>query len=220
MTVIDFASKNKPEITPAFTATGLSCVRGDRELFTELSFALSDGQILHIQGANGSGKTSLLQILCGLTLPDSGAVYWQGQALQHNYQHYLTQMHYLGHHSGIKAELSPLENLRFITALTPTSDPDRSLDVLRQVGLFGFEHEPAYSLSAGQRRRIALAGLLLSNAEVWILDEPFTALDSGGIALLEGLFEQHLINNGVIIFASHTELMHLTLPLQQIHLLQ
>ncbi|HEX7028157.1 MAG TPA: cytochrome c biogenesis heme-transporting ATPase CcmA [Gammaproteobacteria bacterium] len=186
------------------SARGLRCVRGDRELFTDLSLSLQAGELLQIHGANGSGKTTLLRIMCGLSLPDAGNVYWQGVSLAENRQRFLQNLSYVGHSTGIKLELSPLENLAFAAALHGEASRMTLQQALDRVELFGFENEPARTLSAGQRRRIGLARLLISPARAWILDEPFTALDKSGIRTLESLLHEHLESGGIVVLASHS----------------
>ncbi|HWP00750.1 MAG TPA: cytochrome c biogenesis heme-transporting ATPase CcmA [Methylococcus sp.] len=185
-------------------AVDLECIRGDRVLFSGLNLSLSTGQLLQIEGANGAGKTSLLRVLAGLSRPSEGAVLWREADIQRQRTAYLGEMLYLGHAPGLKAELSPLENLRVATALrdVPT-DPDRIEAALDRVGLRGFEEVPARGLSAGQRQRTALCRLLLCPALLWILDEPFTALDLGGIRLVRELLEDHLAAGGMALLTSH-----------------
>jgi heme exporter protein A len=193
-------SANKP---PLFAAVELRCVRGDRELFSDLSFELRSGDILHISGANGSGKTSLLRILAGLHSPEAGAVYWDGRSIQSARAQFLGNVQYVGHLGGIKPELSPLENMRYFAALAMQAPA--SLDsIVERLGLAGFEHEPAYRLSSGQRRRIALSRLLLNPARLWILDEPFTAIDARGSELLVQMVDTQLQGGGMVAFASHS----------------
>lgn len=182
----------------------LACVRDDRILFEGLNFSLEKGQLLHINGHNGSGKTSLLRILCGLSLAESGEIYWQGDPIDNQYDSYLNELNYIGHHPGIKADLSALENLQ--TARAMSSQPLLNIDldeVLDTVGLYGFEDIPARQLSAGQKRRVALARLWVSSAKLWILDEPFTALDKKGIKMVEDKLLEHADNGGIAILTSH-----------------
>ncbi len=188
--------------SPVLQARDLSSHRGDRTLFSGLSFELATGNLLHVQGANGSGKTTLLRVLCGLIHPDGGEVCWRGTPIDERREAYRRDVHYIGHLNGVKAELTPMENLHFAQALNGRGgDPGAALE---RMHLFGFEHEPARTLSAGQRRRIALARLLLSPARLWILDEPFTALDVTGIGLLEAIIHEHVEGGGVIVMASHS----------------
>jgi heme exporter protein A len=196
--------KNSANIPPVFAAAGLRCVRGERELFSDLSFELRQGDILHISGANGSGKTSLLRILAGLYDPEAGAVYWEGCSIAEARSQFLRNVQYVGHLGGIKTELSPLENMRSFAALALQPAAAVTESVVERLGLAGFEYEPAYRLSSGQRRRIALSRLLLSPARLWILDEPFTALDARGSELLVRMVDEQLQRGGMVAFASHS----------------
>lgn len=185
-------------------AAGLECIRGDRLLFSGLNLNLSPSQLLQVEGANGAGKTSLLRVLAGLSRPADGEVRWRGLDIQHNRASYFAEMVYMGHAPGLKAELSPLENLRISTALRDeAADDARIEEALARVGLRGFEDVPARGLSAGQKQRTALCRLLLNPVPLWILDEPFTALDVRGIALVRELLETHLANGGMALMTSH-----------------
>lgn len=185
-------------------AVGLECIRGERLLFSGLSFSLASSQLLQVEGANGAGKTSLLRVLAGLSRPAEGEVRWRGLDIQRNRASYFTEMVYMGHAPGLKAELSPLENLKVSTALRDETAGDERIEAaLARVGLRGFEDVPARGLSAGQKQRTALCRLLLNPAPLWILDEPFTALDLRGIALVRELLEAHLANGGMALMTSH-----------------
>lgn len=189
---------------PQLIAVDLECIRGDNLLFEGLNFALAEGQLLQIEGANGSGKTSLLRILAGLARASAGVVLWQGSDIQTRRTDYFSVMGYLGHALGIKNELSALENLKVALALTGTRvSPATLLEALAKTGLEGREDIPARTLSAGQKQRIALARLLASPARIWIMDEPFTALDAEGVVLLRTLMETHLSGGGLIALTSH-----------------
>ncbi len=192
-------SKNKGQ----FSAENLECIRSDRLLFSRLSFSLDSGEMLHVEGENGSGKTSLLRILCGLSPPASGEIYWQGNTVRKNRTRFLENIAYIGHHAGIKGELTPLENLALVLKLHPTHSKADLSQILADVGLYGHEDVPARTLSAGQRQRIALARLLLQKAILWILDEPFTSLDVKGRAWLQDLLDHHLQRGGMIILTAH-----------------
>lgn len=196
--------KNSATNPPVFAAAGLSCVRGDRELFNGLSFELRPGDILHISGANGSGKTSLLRILAGLHEPEAGGIFWEGHAVPKARAQFLRNLQYVGHLGGIKTELSPLENMRCFAALALQPAGVVTQSIIDRLGLAGFEYEPAYRLSSGQRRRVALSRLLLSPARLWILDEPFTALDARGSDLLVQMVDEQLQRGGMVAFASHS----------------
>ncbi len=187
--------------------SNLACSRGDHRLFSGLSFTLCPGQILQIQGANGSGKTSLLRTLCGFLVPDEGSICWRGEDIQKMAEDYYAQMIYLGHLNAIKDELSALENLRISAGLAGGHlTENEALAALRRMGLKGRERLPAKVLSQGQRRRVALARLLVNDAALWILDEPLTALDVGAVALIEALIDEHLQRQGMIVFTTHQPL--------------
>lgn len=195
------SSPNK--LTSGLMVKGLTSIRDDRVLFRELDFNLEPGQALQIEGPNGSGKTTMLRILCGLTLPTEGEVFWNDLPIEANHPEYMAAMDFVGHAHGIKSELTPLENLQVAMAMAST-DPQQSLhEVLEQVGLRGFEDVPAITLSAGQCRRVALGRLLLSNSLLWILDEPFTALDVQGQAQIESMLVNHVEQGGMVILTSH-----------------
>lgn len=181
----------------------ISCSRGYRDLFEGLSFSLSAGQVLRVEGRNGSGKTSLLRIMAGLAQPLQGDVRWQGQKISHPESDYFQHLLFLGHRPGIKFELTPQENLAMAVALNGSNGLMSLTDALSQVGLYGFEDTPCARLSAGQKRRVALAQLYLSNARVWILDEPYTSLDVAAVAVLEQRFVEHIEQGGSLVITSH-----------------
>lgn len=185
-------------------ARGLTCIKGERLLFSDVDVDLREGEALQIHGSNGSGKTTMLRILCGLTLQTEGEIYWHGEDIASERGRYFAEMAYVGHTNGIKLELSPLENLRFSRALEKhPSDLDLD-DALARLDLQGFEDVPARTLSAGQRRRVALARLLTCEARLWILDEPFTSLDRASCAAIEHLLHEHVTTaGGMVIFTSH-----------------
>lgn len=186
-----------------FEGVDLACVRRDRTLFEGFSFRLEAGELIQIEGANGSGKTSLLRILVLLALADAGEVRWNGEDVVENRADFLARLTYIGHTPGVKADLSAFENLRVASALAPepaACDPDDALEV---VGLAGFEDTLVRELSAGQARRVALGRLLLQPTRLWILDEPFTALDRGGKRLVEGLLEDHCASGGMALITTH-----------------
>lgn len=192
-----------PPQSPWLEAQQLRCERGDRLLFEGLDFQLSPGQVLQVEGANGSGKTSLLRMLCGLSLPTEGDIRWRGQSLQEDRAAYLEQVAYVGHNHGIKGELTALENLRFARSLGSAANGVDLEDALQRLGLAGFETSQCQRLSAGQRRRVALASLLITNAQLWLLDEPFTQVDRDGIQAVNDLLVQHVDQGGMIAMTTH-----------------
>ena len=186
----------------------LACTRGSRQLFCGLSLTVKPGELLRVRGANGAGKTSLLRMLCGLLLPTNGQVLWHGKPLHVQRDTMGQDLMYLGHAAALKDELSPLENLFDACALgghIPTLPA--ALAALEGAGLRSHARIPARRLSQGQRRRSALARLALSqNAPLWILDEPFNALDIAANAWLTGLIQGHLKNAGMVVLTSHQDM--------------
>lgn len=181
----------------------LSCIRDDRVLFEGLSFVLNVGQVLLLEGKNGSGKTSLLRILCGFREADAGQVKWCGNAI--NDSEYYVDMAYVGHLDGVKKELTVLENLKVSLALGQAGQYSIQ-QALAKVHLDDFDDALVQTLSAGQKRRLSLARLLITKNRLWILDEPFTSLDKAGIALIEALMTEHCANGGMIVLTSHHDI--------------
>ncbi len=194
----------------------LSCIRNDRLLFEHLDFSLEPGQMLVVEGPNGCGKTSLLRILTGLRLADGGEILWRGDPIDRLAGDYYEQVAYVGHHDGVKNELSCLENLRLARAMGMPSRQELD-EVLEQVNLYAYGETEVGSLSAGQKRRLALARLLATDSGLWILDEPFTSLDGTSMSMFASLFEQHLEQQGLIVMTSHH---NISLPGQNVQYLQ
>ncbi len=188
---------------PALLETrDLRCIRNDRLLFEGLDLRLEAGDMLVVEGPNGSGKTSLLRILTGLRLADGGEVRWRGDAIDRLAGDYYEQVSYVGHHDGVKLELSCLENLRLARAMGVPVAANLD-DVLERVGLSAYGETEVANLSAGQRRRLALARLLATESLLWILDEPFTSLDRASMGEFTRHFENHLAQGGLIVVTSH-----------------
>lgn len=187
-------------------ARDLEIERGENLLFSGLSFQLQEGEILQIEGHNGSGKTTLLRMLCGLVLPTGGDIYWNDKPIRKVRSDYFAELTYVGHHSGVKGELTAGETLNMDRALgraRPNIELDEALDELAMG-----DYEDAYgrTLSAGQRRRVALARLFATEGRLWVLDEPFTALDRSTRANVEALLRQHVQNGGMVILTTHHDM--------------
>jgi heme exporter protein A len=186
------------------TATGLSCVRGERCLFDGLDLAVGAGEWLHVQGENGAGKTSLLRILAGLSPPAEGDICWNGEPTRTLAEDFRKELLFLGHHGAVKEELTPFENLSLAAQLDGSPlDETAALKALARFGLRGREDLAVRFLSAGQKRRVLLARLAVRKATLWILDEPFTALDVKAVEMLSGLIVEHVTNGGIAILTSH-----------------
>lgn len=184
----------------------ISVERGDRQLFSRLSGSLSGGELMHVAGSNGSGKTTLLRTLCGLYTADCGEILWCGSSIHSNYDLYCNALFYLGHLNGIKANLSPLENLHTSSRLNADNcSKDEIIEALAIMGLSGFEDIPTQMLSQGQKRRVALTRLLMNSAKLWILDEPFAALDTKSINLLQSIVVRHLETGGLAVVTTHQD---------------
>lgn len=171
-------------------------------MFDELSLELAAGEILVIEGANGSGKSSLLQLIAGLMTPDKGEIYWQGRCIQEQGCTYLQQLHFLSHHNGIRAGLTVYENLELASCLSQQALIQVE-QVLASLQLLAFQHHFASDLSAGQKRRLALAKLFLFKKALWLLDEPCTALDQNMQKAFLVMLENYLDEGGIVIMSSH-----------------
>ncbi len=184
---------------------GLACERGERLLFEDLSFSVRGGELLRIAGVNGSGKTTLLRLLCGLALPDEGEIHWDGDKVRTTSEQWRRQTSYIGHNLGVKLELTPLENLEFSRAISGANSTEPLEALLDRVGLYGFEYDPCRTLSQGQRRRVALARLMFTQTRLWILDEPFVALDVAGIEFVASLLKHQTDQGGMVILTTHQD---------------
>jgi heme exporter protein A len=187
--------------------SNLACIRGDHQLFTGLSFSLGAGELMQVQGENGSGKTSLLRTLCGFMQAAEGEIRWRGRNVNELGSEFNAEMIYLGHLNAIKDELNALENLRINAGLAGyTVSEQEAAAALRRMGLRRKEHLPVKVLSQGQRRRVALSRLLVGDAHLWLLDEPLAALDVGAVELMQELIGEHLSKGGMVIFTTHQPL--------------
>lgn len=198
---------------------GLACVRNDHRLFADLGLLLEPGQLLLVEGRNGSGKTTLLRTLCGLMLPGEGEVRWQGESIRKLAEEYARDVLYIGHKPGIKEELTAVENLRIASVLDGYELSEQAAwQALGRIGLTGHEDLPAKMLSQGQKRRVALARLLVSKSRLWILDEPFTALDKAAVADLQTVIRDHLSRGGMVILTTHQDVALMADDIQRLHL--
>jgi heme exporter protein A len=192
-------------VTALLQTIDLSCERDDRLLINALNLEIEPGAIYQLEGPNGSGKTTLLRVLCGLSTRYQGEILWCGENMARARADYLSRLLFIGHSAGVKAALTPRENLHWYAALNH-ADASVIEQSLIQVGLRGFEDSPCFNLSAGQQRRVSLARLFLQQASLWVLDEPFTAIDKSGVAELEDWIEQHALQGGSVLLTTHHEL--------------
>jgi len=194
----------------------VTCIRGERTLFSDLSFSIEGSTVLRVGGANGTGKTSLLRIICGLMLPAHGEVHWQGESIRTVREEYWKDLVYVGHLNAVKDDLTAAENLGIGAALAGRSAD--SAEVFAALDMFGIAQcapLPARVLSQGQRRRVALARVVTCKASpLWVLDEPFTALDAAAVELMRQLIEAHVNAGGSAILTTHQE-VPLTVPVQR-----
>ena len=196
--------KSDSPTTQRLAGRDLALIRGDRALFRDLSFNVAAGQLLLIEGPNGSGKTSLLRVIAGLVQPEDGTITWRGDDIASHRQAYHGELVWLGHRPGFKGDLTVAENLRAEAGLRRAVAP--GMPVFERLGISALTGLPFRVLSAGQQRRIALARLLLADAALWLMDEPFTNLDAGGRTLVANLLQAHLAGGGTGVVATHHEL--------------
>lgn len=192
----------------SLSVSQLQCSRGDVCLFEGLSFELTAGQLIWLEGRNGSGKTTLLRALCGLFLPDSGTIQWQGEKTKSVADVFYRKLLYLGHQNALKLDLNPVENLQILSRLAGQTVSEEQIDnALSKLGLAGYEETPVRKMSQGQQRRVALSRLLISDAPLWILDEPFVALDIAAVELLQEILVKYVEQGGMVILTTHQPLL-------------
>lgn len=195
-------------MTPLLQTVDLCCERDGRSFVKQLNLTIEAGSIYQVEGPNGSGKTTLLRVLCGISSRYSGEILWRGKAINKARENYLAELLYIGHRAGVKAALTPRENLDWHRAINNGGEDAKQtiMLALERVGLYGYEDMPCFTLSAGQQRRVGLARLFLGEPSLWILDEPFTAIDKQGVAELEGWIEHYAQQGGSVILTTHHEL--------------
>ena len=201
-------------MTAKLSATGLTLFRGDRCLFEDVGFALDAGQLLLLEGPNGSGKTSLLKAIVGMLELEAGAVYWDGDPVLEQRQLFHGSLAWMAHRVGFKADLTLVENLCFEAVLRPQVAVDID-DILERVDVARLKRLPMRSLSAGQQRRVALARMLLANVPLWLMDEPYTNLDREGSTLVAGVVNEHLAGGGLCVMAAHQD-VDIDAPVQKV----
>ncbi|MDG3088751.1 cytochrome c biogenesis heme-transporting ATPase CcmA [Vibrio hannami] len=199
--------------------SNLTAIRDERVLFEDLSFTVNSGEIVQIEGRNGTGKTTMLRIIAGLGDKDGGEVFWKQLSTQADRDAFHQDLLFLGHQTGVKRELTGFENLSFYQSIHQKhSDKEVLWQALAQVGLAGREDVPVAQLSAGQQRRVALARLWISEQPLWILDEPLTAIDKQGVKVLENLFLEHAEKGGIVLLTTHQDMFEDSPKLRKIKL--
>ncbi|MFW8651015.1 cytochrome c biogenesis heme-transporting ATPase CcmA [Vibrio diabolicus] len=199
--------------------SNLTAIRDERVLFENLQFEIKPGELVQIEGRNGTGKTTLLRIVTGLGDREEGIIKWKGEEVEKSRDVFHQDLLFLGHQTGVKRELTALENLRFYQSIQNNRSSDEEIfTALTQVGLAGREDVPVAQLSAGQQRRVALARLWISKQILWILDEPLTAIDKQGVKVLESLFASHADNGGIVVLTTHQDMFSDSPKLRKIKL--
>lgn len=188
---------------PLLECRQLACERDGRVLFEKLDFRVYPGELIQIEGPNGCGKTTLLRAITALFSDYHGEILWCDKPVRQVRMEFLSQLLFIGHLSGVRKVLTPRENLQFLCGLNESVNLDVIDNALAKVGLYGYEDMPGHQLSAGQLRRVALARLYLSQALLWVLDEPYTAIDKQGVANLETLLLEHVESGGCVLLTTH-----------------
>ncbi len=196
--------ETKYTYTGKLEVKNLACWRNEQLLFNDVCLSLSPQNVLFLEGQNGSGKTSLLRILCGFRLADEGEINWNNESVT-SVPEYFQNISYVGHKNGIKDELTVEENLNLMRSMA-TADEIKTDDVLKRIGLFKKADVLSRQLSAGQKRKLALARLMMTNNSFWILDEPFTSLDTASVRFFESLIQKHISRGGLLILTSHHDI--------------
>ena len=196
-------TKQDSASSPLLEAVDLTCLRGDRLLFESLSMQVARGEVVQVHGSNGSGKTTLLRILCGFQPPAGGSIRWRGRDVPPGAPELRADVQYVGHAPGVKLDLTPRENLAAAVALGARPTGTTVDAALARLEIDRFHDVPARALSAGQRQRVALARLLTCAAALWVLDEPFTALDRHAVALAGAMLREHTGSGGAAVVAGH-----------------
>ena len=207
----------RPSMTLCFSKLG--CSKGGRRLFQGIDCTLSEGAWLYVAGANGVGKTSLLRMVCGLAPIESGDILWKNESIKHRNDTFQRDLRFLGHLNALQDSMTVAENLDFTCALSGAApSPQQRKEVLHRFGLKGRENQLARYLSQGQKRRVALSRLALSPAKLWVLDEPFVAMDESGVGMLAELIADHLRQGGMAVLTSHQTVPIGNIPAQVLEL--
>ena len=193
-------------VAPGLRVEKVHVWRGDRHVLRGVSLELQAGELIHVSGANGAGKTTLLRVTTGLLRPEQGSVSWRGRSILKAPTEYQTELAYASHEPALKGDLTALENLRFMVGLKRPVDSDELLATLERTGVGSLANLPTRVLSAGQRRRIAMARVLAFRATLWLLDEPYTNLDASGSVLMNSLLEEHVAQGGMVLVVAHHDL--------------
>ena len=201
-----------------FSIHNLECTRQNNMLFRGLNFSIKDGDLLQINGANGSGKSSLLQICSGLIEPTAGEILWENKNINKYRYEFQSNILYLGHSNAIKAALTVEENMRIIHSLTGEKANIDYSEILNTMGMTGMNEILVSRLSAGQKRRVGLTRLYMAKSKLWFLDEPFNALDKKGKKIIENIVINHCNDGGIVLFTTHQKMEINNYPLQNIHL--